>query len=128
MTSRNVIVNGFVAQGYEDVKEQFQENFNQGHEDCAQLCVFVKGKKVVDLYGGHDGYNEASLQNVFSSTKVLTSLVVAMLVDRGYLKYNQALETIWPEYNSHGKGGTTVAQLVSCTTMNESYVIVSKSL
>ena len=57
--------------------------------------AFVGGKCVLNATGtgGHPesgGYDQSSLQIVFSSSKVLTSLVVAMLVDRELLCKLQA--------------------------------------
>ena len=68
---------------------------------------------VVDLWGAnHDtrassssssfvprhNYGADGLQNLFSSSKVLTSLVVAMLVDRGHLRYDQRVVDLWPSF------------------------------
>ena len=61
--------------------------FSQGMEECAQLCVYVKGEKVVDLHGarlGQDGspiydYDGSSVQNIFSSSKTITSVSVLTL-------------------------------------------------
>jgi CubicO group peptidase (beta-lactamase class C family) len=57
-------------------------------------------------------YGPYSLQNVFSSSKVLESMVVAMLADRGHLRYSDLVSTHWPEYAQNGKGATTVAMLM----------------
>eukprot|EP00505_MAST-04D_sp_SCG-Rhode-Island_P006432 Stramenopile-MAST_4_protein_6432 len=105
---------GFVAPGYEPVKALFRQHFIDGLEDRAQLCVYVRGEKVIDIWGSAVGkpYGPGFLQNVFSTTKVLTSLVVAMLVDRGQLSYDTPIDEIWPEYGQHKKQGTTVAQLM----------------
>ena len=54
----------------------------------------------------------AQLQNVFSSTKVVTSLVVAMLADRGQLGFGDTLASHWPEFGAHGKERLTVAGLM----------------
>lgn len=118
---------GEVAEGYESVRDLFLSNFEPGgQEDRAQLCVFVQGKKVVDLWGSRvqteerkwgakadeQPYRADSLQNIFSSTKVLTSIVVAMLVDRGHLAYDQLVTDIWEEYAQCSKGTTTIAMLM----------------
>ena len=39
------------------------------------------------------------------------SLVVAMLAERGHLRYDQPISDIWPEYGANGKLRTTVAEL-----------------
>jgi CubicO group peptidase (beta-lactamase class C family) len=112
---------GSVAPGFEPVRELFEEHLRRGLEDRAQCCAFVNGVKVVDLWGsggaaggGADGsgYSAGSTQNVFSCTKAITSLVVAMLEDRGHLRYDQEVAELWPEYAQNGKAGTTVAHVM----------------
>ena len=39
-----------------------------------------------------------SVQNIYSSTKTMTSLVVSMLADRGHLDLEQLVCDIWPEF------------------------------
>ena len=55
---------------------------------------------MVDLYGiGEKSvdkkYNADSLQVVFSSSKVVTSIVVAWMVDKGYLSYDERISRYW---------------------------------
>eukprot|EP00928_Gymnodinium_smaydae_P031938 TRINITY_DN23275_c0_g1_i1.p1 TRINITY_DN23275_c0_g1~~TRINITY_DN23275_c0_g1_i1.p1 ORF type:complete len:456 (-),score=52.25 TRINITY_DN23275_c0_g1_i1:296-1663(-) len=114
-----VAVYGHVDPGYEKVRETFLAHFHDGVEHCAQICAYVRGRKVVDLWGEDkdagftpQNYGPDSLQNVFSSSKAITSLVVAMLVDQGHLRYDQRISEIWPEYAQHKKEETTIAMLM----------------
>ena len=44
-------VGGFVAPGYESVRDVFMQNFEaDGQENSAQICAYVRGEKVVDLW------------------------------------------------------------------------------
>ena len=69
----------------------------------------------MDLYGtvdansGHDG---DSLTNVFSSTKNLTAIMMAMAKDRGLLDYADKITKHWPEFGQEGKEDITVADLM----------------
>ena len=45
------VISGKVSAGYEPVKEMFEKNFQDGTEEHSQLCAYVKGVKVVDLWG-----------------------------------------------------------------------------
>jgi CubicO group peptidase (beta-lactamase class C family) len=63
----------------------------------------VNGELVLDLVGVVDKehtlsqqYSASSLQNIFSSSKAVASIVVAMLVDRGHLQYESKIADIWP--------------------------------
>jgi len=108
------LVEGTVAPGYEPVKEMFTDNFKQGKETNAQLCVYVGEEKVVDLWGSlkDKNYNGDCLTNVFSSTKSLAALALSTLVDRGLIKYTDRICEYWPEFAQNGKGDVTVADLM----------------
>ena len=109
MSNVQPLVEGFVASGYEPVRAKFEEHVRNGVEEHAQVACYVKGQCVLDLWTkGH----QFGLQNIFSSTKVITSLVVAILVDQGHLRYDQLVTDVWPEYGQHGKEGTTVEQVM----------------
>ena len=58
-------------------------------------------------------YDHSTLQLVFSTTKGITAIAVAMCVDRGLLDYDAPVATYWPEFAAEGKGDITVAQLLS---------------
>jgi len=83
-------VHGHVQLGFEPVKKLFEENVKKGKEENAQLCVYHKGKKVVDLWCNSDEqFNADSLVSIFSSSKSITAIVVAWLVYNNYLRYDQ---------------------------------------
>ena len=44
-------VQGTCSKGYEIVQALFEDNFRSKQEINAQLCIYVDGEKVVDLYG-----------------------------------------------------------------------------
>ena len=75
-------VHGFVAPGFERVRDAFLANVREGHERGAQFVVYHRGRKVVDLYGGTlgDRYNGDSLQVIFSCSKVVAAIMVAQAV------------------------------------------------
>ncbi len=77
-----------------------------GHEIGSQFVVYRNGEKVVDLNGGV--MREDTLAVVFSSGKVVESLVAAMLVDRGLLEYDAPIAKYWPEFAQNGKEKITV--------------------
>ena len=47
--SKQHVIEGSVAPGYESVKKIFEANFDRGAEENSQLCVYVGEEKVVDL-------------------------------------------------------------------------------
>lgn len=112
-------VGGAVVSGWELVRDAFVTNLNSGEEVGCAVAVYHRGKKVVDLWGGtfdesgSKPYDEDTLQLVFSTTKGITAIAVAMCVERGLLSYDDKVVDHWPEFAQHGKESATVAQLLS---------------
>jgi hypothetical protein len=50
--NREVEINGFIADGYEEVREEFSNNFKRRGEVGAACSIYVDGELVVDLWGG----------------------------------------------------------------------------
>ncbi|VDP37004.1 unnamed protein product [Heligmosomoides polygyrus] len=50
---------------------------------------------------------------LFSATKAISALCIAVLVDRGLVRYEDRLVEFWPEYGSYGKENTTVEDVLS---------------
>lgn len=100
------------------VYKAFLQNFADGCELEAQLCVLVDGEPVVDLCATsrrqcEREYGAESPSVVFSTGKVLESLVVAFLVERGAIPaYSSTVASLWPEFGQHGKQHVTVADLM----------------
>lgn len=70
MTSSNpkVWVKGEVTEGYEEVKKLFTTFLTKNYEENAQLCVYVDGVRVIDLWGssiGDQEYGPDKLHMVF---------------------------------------------------------------
>ncbi|KAL0488950.1 beta-lactamase domain-containing protein [Acrasis kona] len=113
------VVEGYIHQDYAPLKEFYQAMFDQGEELYSCLAVYEKKEKVVDLCGGNvttaNGEKQFRniVQNVFSSTKVIVMITVAMLVDRGLLKYDEPIATYWPEYAQGNKAEVTVSDLMA---------------
>ena len=109
------MINGTTASGFEHVKRLFERQMRNLAEENAQLCVYHRGIKVVDLWCSktHDpNFGADSLINVFSSGKNLEAIAIASLVGRGLLSYETAICEVWPEYRGGGKEHTRIADLM----------------
>ena len=115
----SVAVHGFIAPGFEPVRERFAAHFGLPEayrEIGASLAVYRHGECVVDLWGGHDGarpWQRDTLVNLWSTTKGIAAMCVAWLVDRGRLSYRQKVAELWPNFAQAGKQDVTVAQILS---------------
>ncbi len=114
----NEEIKGDVASGWEGVADVLRESLERGDDLGASVAAYHHGEKVVDIAGGSfarsgGDYDTSTLQLVFSTTKGITAIAVAMCVERGLLDYDERVATYWPEFAAGGKGDTTVAQLLS---------------
>jgi CubicO group peptidase (beta-lactamase class C family) len=109
---------GYVAPGYEPVREAFERNFAERGELGAAFAAFRGGEPVVDLWGGLADrasarpWREDTLQLIYSGTKGLVALCVLMLIDRGKLRLDDPVNRHWPEF---GKPEILVRHIVSHT-------------
>ncbi|MDX2168104.1 MAG: serine hydrolase domain-containing protein [Deltaproteobacteria bacterium] len=84
----------------------------------AAVCVYHRGDKVVDLWGGQRNDAGAAWQAdtmsvSFSTTKGVTATALHLCVDRGLLDYDDRVARLWPEFAQAGKGDITIRQLLS---------------
>src|ERR1700742_2960756 len=111
-------MSGDVDEGYGKVADVFRRNLSSGQEVGAAFAVYRDGRKVVDLWGGfRNGITQApwqrdTLVNVFSTTKGVASLAVAVAASRGLIDYDAKVADYWPEFAQAGKGAVTVRQLL----------------
>lgn len=110
---------GFVREGFEQVRHAFEENFAHRDELGAAYAVTVGGKCVVDLWGGladQTGgrpWEQDSLQVIFSGTKALVAVCLLMLADRGALELEAPVAQYWPEFGQGGKSHIRVVEVAS---------------
>lgn len=113
------MMGGDVAQGYGKVADAFRANLETGGEVGGAVSVYRDGVKVVDLWGGYrNGLTKSPWQadtmvNMFSTTKGVTALTLAVAVSQGLLSYDAKVADYWPEFAQGGKGDVTVRQLLA---------------
>ena len=110
---------GHVSQGFEAVREVFVGNFARRRELGGGCCAFHRGEKVVDLWGGvrnketGDPWERDTMVIVYSATKGLAAMTLAVAHSRGWLDYEERVCTYWPEFAQQGKERVTVRQLLA---------------
>jgi CubicO group peptidase (beta-lactamase class C family) len=113
------VISGSVSSGFEEVREEFTRNFADRGELGAAVAAYVRGEKVVDLWGGYrdarrqERWEEDTLVLVYSTSKGMSGIAVALAHSRGLLDYDEAVATYWPEFAQNGKGSITVRQLLA---------------
>ena len=112
-------VHGSVRPAFAAVREAFEENFARRGEIGAACCIYRDGEKVVDLWGGvrdratGEPWEEDTITLVYSSTKGMAALVMAVAHSRGWLDYDARVARYWPEFAQNGKERVTVRQLLA---------------
>jgi CubicO group peptidase (beta-lactamase class C family) len=112
-------IQGHVSPGFEAVREAFAENFARRRELGGACSAFKDGEKVVDLWGGirnkqtGDPWEKDTMVIVYSTTKGLAAMTLAIAHSRGWLDYEERVSAYWPEFAQQGKGQITVRQLLA---------------
>jgi len=115
----DIRIEGQVRPGFEAVREAFAENFSRRHELGGACCVYHRGEKVVDLWGGvrnretGEPWQEDTMVLVYSATKGLAAMTLAVAHSRGWLDYERQVCCYWPEFAQQGKETITVRQLLA---------------
>jgi CubicO group peptidase (beta-lactamase class C family) len=110
-----VQIQGKVAPGFESVRALYEHNMQTLEEKQTQLCIYVNGERVVDLWASAvegDGFSADSLVNVFSSGKSFEAIAMAWLFGQGLLRYDAKVVEHWPEFGANGKQALTIAELM----------------
>jgi CubicO group peptidase (beta-lactamase class C family) len=112
-------IHGDVHEGFEAVREAFAENFTHRRELGAACCIYSQGERVVDLWGGVRDkatgapWEEDTMVLVFSATKGMAAMALAVAHSLGWLDYEEHVCTYWPEFAEQGKDKVTVRQLLA---------------
>jgi CubicO group peptidase (beta-lactamase class C family) len=113
------VVRGHASSGFETVREAFTENFVRRRELGGACCVYHRGEKVVDLWGGirnkrtGEPWESDTMVVVHSATKGLAAMTLALAHSRGWLDYEERVAKYWPEFAQQGKDRITVRQLLA---------------
>jgi CubicO group peptidase (beta-lactamase class C family) len=115
----SLTVNGAASAPFAAVAGAFADNFRQRGDVGAALAIVQDGEMVVDLWAGSldaagtRPWTRDAVVNIWSTSKAVTALCFAMLVDRGQAAYDEPVARWWPQFAVGGKGAITIAQLLS---------------
>lgn len=116
-------ISGFVADGYEPVRDAFVSMLARGEEQGGAVAATRHGEVVVDLWGGYADrgavagrprpWTEDTLIVVFSATKGLAALLLLKLHEQGAFTYDDRVAEHWPGFASNGKADITIRTLLN---------------
>jgi CubicO group peptidase (beta-lactamase class C family) len=110
---------GYHDPKYESIVKAFQQSLAQGWDLGASLFVSIDGETAIDVAGGYKDkqktkvYDSSTVNDIFSSGKVIETIGVAILVDKGLVELDAPIANYWPEFSQKGKGDITVKDLLS---------------
>ncbi len=114
-----VEVHGHSTEKFAELRSVFEHSFAKREELGASLCVWHKGEKVADLWGGHldagktREWQEDTMSIVFSSTKGLVALCFLLLAERGDFAYDDPVAKYWPDFGAAGKETISIRNLLN---------------
>jgi len=110
---------GYCDERFILAKQAFEKNFDLGLEAGASFAVSLNGELVVDLWGGYSDsaktkpWEKDTLVNVFSTTKIMTTLCIHLLIDKGLIDVETPVFKYWPEFAQATKENVLVKHLLS---------------
>ena len=119
VTTKTGVVSGFYDPKFQNVADEFVNNFEERGEIGASIALNVEGEAVVDLWGGYrDPVSKApwerdTLSVVFSCTKAATALCAHRLIDQGKMDLDAKVTQYWPEFGQNGKEDATVRMMLN---------------
>ena len=120
LRSHHTPVEGHVSRGFEAVREAFAENFARRRRAGRRLLRLsftarrssTSGAAFATSRRASRGSSDTMVV-VYSATKGLAAMTLAIAHSRGWLDYEERVATYWPEFAQHGKEKITVRQLLA---------------
>jgi CubicO group peptidase (beta-lactamase class C family) len=112
------MLQGTVHPDFQRVADALERQIpRSGRGGGAAVCVYHRGEKVVDCWGGsrdEDGsaWQEDTLALSYSTSKGVASTLIHILVDRGLIDYEDPVCEVWPEFAAGGKQDITLRQVL----------------
>jgi len=111
-------ISGVCESKFSEIGDIFEDAVESGFDTGANIAIEHEGKMVVNLIGGYkdregtDPWTNETILNVFSTTKAITAICIARLVDQGKLDLSNNVSEYWPEYACEGKENTKVSDFL----------------
>ncbi|CAB3401010.1 unnamed protein product [Caenorhabditis bovis] len=108
-------IKGEVHPYYKKVADIFRQNFENDLEHAgASFAVYYKNELLINIYGGYRNVNEMlpweneTMSVCFSTTKSISSVILAYILDKYHISYDTKIISFWPEFGSNGKEEITI--------------------
>ena len=103
---------------FEAVRETFAENFKRRNELDTACCIYYRGEKVVDLWGGKERVDCRTVGRRYDGDRVfgnegVSSMAMALAHSRRLFDYDEPISKHWPEFAQQGNDKITIRQLLA---------------
>lgn len=108
---------GYVHPDFRKAAEVFLGQLPARGPGGAALCIYHRGERVVDIWGGTRDkagtpWTADTLSLSFSTTKGVVATLLHILASRHEIDYDTPVAHYWPAFAANGKGRITVRQLL----------------
>jgi CubicO group peptidase (beta-lactamase class C family) len=112
------MINGYCEEKYNPVKKIFESHFLKQEEIGASFAIYKEGKPLIDLHGGFKNKNnknweENTIVNVFSATKGIYEIIVAILIDQNIFDLEKPVSYYWNAFKQSNKREITIKHILS---------------
>ncbi|HEY1821674.1 MAG TPA: serine hydrolase domain-containing protein [Trebonia sp.] len=106
-------VKGSTAPGFEPVAEEFGRLLAQEGDAHGQFCAYLRGRRVVDLWGGDDVAVRVALSHQAGIPGVKPQLTLAEVMDHDLVAARLAAQVPhWRPGKAHGYHGLTIGTII----------------
>eukprot|EP01084_Bolivina_argentea_P192915 331081_1 len=124
---------------FNDLKSVLADYIRHGQDIGTQISVFIKNKEQLNYYAVDKNrfpdYNVSSLHTIFSSTKNISALLIAIAVNNKWINsYDDNIHKYWPEFPTKSqffkvtKDNKGNRKLIFEDCENEKYLTISDIL
>jgi CubicO group peptidase (beta-lactamase class C family) len=119
MNHNDVTITGPCDARFYTLRETLHAVLRESDEWGGGIALRMEGRTLFHLTGGYaDRARQTAIApdthfGVFSCSKAVSSVAIALLVQDGELDYDQPIASLWPEFAAHGKGAVTIGDLLS---------------
>ncbi|GGK65524.1 serine hydrolase domain-containing protein [Nocardia camponoti] len=107
---------GFAPPGFGPLVRAFSALIGHRTDAGGALAIYRNGQPLAHIYTGSAGGRPWTADTgaiVFSATKGIAATVIHRLADQGLLDYDTPVAQYWPRFAANGKGGITVADVLT---------------
>ena len=106
-----------ISPHFTPLADRFSRLFRHPNDGGGALAVYHRGRLVLDIWAGfaHRGqhWERDTVSLSFSTGKGVATTLIHRLAQQGFIDYDAAVATYWPEFGAAGKETITVRELMS---------------